>query len=344
MDKNILAIPYNFGRSAVFTLESLSLPILDYLINGQRRPLAKDFQKFFKKAQTEANKLIWQDSQNIIKGIYPISVLKPESPIKHLLRIPNILWDAYKISKRRNKKISKEFSAEAREHLDELPEYFKRNFHFQTDGYLSQESAELYEHQVEMLFAGTADAMRRLIIPQVKKHLGKNIDGRGLRILEVACGTGRLTQFMAQSFPKAQILATDISPVYLKHAKNQLKNFGRVDFMRADGTETRLQDEQFDLVYSCFLFHELPMKERVAAIQEAKRVLKPGGYFGFVDSIQQSEAEELSMALEMFPVDFHEPFYKDYSQNPMEILIENNGLEIVEKSVGFFSKAILARK
>ena len=43
------------------------------------------------------------------------------------------------------------------------PEYFLQHFHWQTDGYLSRKSAELYDYQVEALFAGTTDAMRRVL-------------------------------------------------------------------------------------------------------------------------------------------------------------------------------------
>ncbi len=47
-------------------------------------------------------------------------------------------------------------------YLAGLPEYYGRNFHYQTEGYLSEESAELYEHQTEILFMGTLGLMRRL--------------------------------------------------------------------------------------------------------------------------------------------------------------------------------------
>ena len=41
------------------------------------------------------------------------------------------------------------------------PRYFLQNFHYQSGGYLTDESAALYDHQVEVLFVGGADAMRR---------------------------------------------------------------------------------------------------------------------------------------------------------------------------------------
>ena len=41
------------------------------------------------------------------------------------------------------------------------PEYYLRNFHYQTDGWLSSDSAKVYEFQTETLFLGAQDAMQR---------------------------------------------------------------------------------------------------------------------------------------------------------------------------------------
>ena len=47
---------------------------------------------------------------------------------------------------------------------NKYPDYYLQNFHYQSDGWLSQKSAELYDYQVESLFLGSADAMRRQIL------------------------------------------------------------------------------------------------------------------------------------------------------------------------------------
>lgn len=50
---------------------------------------------------------------------------------------------------------------------EDYPKYFNRNFHFQVDGYTSENSAEIYDHQVEILFAGMAAPMRRLLLNEL---------------------------------------------------------------------------------------------------------------------------------------------------------------------------------
>jgi ubiquinone/menaquinone biosynthesis C-methylase UbiE len=289
----------------------------------------------------ELNELLKQDAQNIAEGIYPFTVLMPEKPLSHFGRIPWILWDGLKIYNRRVKKIHTNFSNRAKQYLEEVPEYLRRNYHFQTDGYLSEQSAELYDHQVELLFTGAADAMRRILLRPLKERLGA---AQNLRFLEVACGTGRATRFVKLAFPKAKVIATDVSTPYITVARRRAADLPRVDFLQADACQLPFKDESFDVVYSVFLFHELPAEVRDKVVAEGMRVLKPGGLFALVDSVQLKDFEDAKTALEQFPVDFHEPFFKHYINHPMEEVLEKNGFQFVKTGKGFLSKVVIGQK
>lgn len=336
-----ITLGYSLARSAGFAAQQLSLPLFEFITTGRRKPHQFEPQRM-RAAYTELFNLLKKDSENIARGLYPVEVLKPEKVAQHFLRYPRIIYDGYAISKRRSDKDARDFSEEAENFLKDLPEYYQRNFHFQTGGYLTRESAELYEHQVEILFSGSADAMRRLIIPLAKAALPG--DGAGMHFLEVGAGTGRLTRFMKLAYPKAKITVLDLSYPYLKKAQDNLHEFDRLDFVQGAAEDLPFQDGKFDLVYSCFLFHELPHEIRRQAIREGFRVLKPGGCYGLVDSLQKEDTRDFEWALEQFPVDFHEPFYKNYTQNPMEGLLNAAGFTDLRKDQGFFAKALLARK
>ncbi|QDK45936.1 class I SAM-dependent methyltransferase [Bdellovibrio sp. ZAP7] len=340
--KSKLRLGYSLARSVHFTAQQFTLPLLERLVGQSVKDRPSVEIKNIKKSYTELYKLLKKDSDNIDKGLYPLEVLYPENLAKHALRYPKILVDGFHISRRRHERDAKEFNQEAREYLADLPEYYQRNFHYQSGGYLTEKSAELYEHQVEILFAGAADAMRRLIIP-LAKDVFLN-EGAGLRFLEVGAGTGRLTRFMKLAFPKAHITVLDLSEPYLKQARKNLVNFRGLDFVQGAAEELPFKEGHFDFVYSCFLFHELPAEVRDAAVLEGMRVLKPGGYYGLVDSVQKDEAKDLNWALEQFPKDFHEPFYKNYSLHPIENLLKDVGFLDLRKDTGFFSKAVLAQK
>ena len=289
--------------------------------------------------------LLERDAAMIGQGDAPLSVLTPQDPFGHGMRLLRILADGTAVGKRRRTHSARDFTKDARRWLDELPAYYRRNFHYQTDGYLSAHSAELYEHQVELLFRGGADPMRRLIIPPLHAHLrktGADEDGAGLHFLELGSGTGSATRSVARCFPKAKITCVDLSPPYTRHARHELDGFPRVDCVQGDAAELNFADQRFDAVYSVFLFHELPLPVREAVITESMRVLRPGGFFGLVDSLQKGDDAELDWALDFFPREFHEPYYANYAANPMDALLRQAEFVGIESGTGYLAKWVAA--
>lgn len=329
-------------RSLGYSLESAALRLIAKAIPS-KAPFVEELSiETIQIVEQELNSLLKKDSAAIRQGLYPISVLSPENPQTHLRRIPRLLWDAVGVARRRSRGRTTEFSKSAQEYADDSPRYFRRNFHFQTDGYLSEKSAELYEHQVELLFLGGADAMRRLILPPLKGHFGavpgQTLDGRGLKFLELAAGTGRATGFVSAAFPRAQVIASDLSAPYLNVAKKRMASHPRVSVIQADATKLPFKDGEFDAVYSVFLFHELPLEQRKEVLAECLRVVKPGGFIGWVDSLQKGDRPPLDHLLEKFPQLYHEPFYRNYIETPMEELWASIAESRLERETGFFSK------
>ena len=104
----------------------------------------------------EMMKLLNEERKLINSKFYKI----PKTELRDLINTAKGSFDFFldlpKIDKRRT---SGKFS-DVKTNKD-LPKYFLRNFHYQTDGYLSEKSARLYEFQVETLFSGCAATMRR---------------------------------------------------------------------------------------------------------------------------------------------------------------------------------------
>ncbi|MES3038532.1 MAG: class I SAM-dependent methyltransferase, partial [Bdellovibrionota bacterium] len=334
---------YQLARSLTFTFEQRSLPLIERLVTGQFKDLTPEEKKHLPLLLKELFLLLKHDSQMCSEGYFPLSVYQTENPQEHLFRLGKILWDGVGISRRRTEKKAKVFKNKEKLELSKYPEYYQRNFHYQTNGYLSEQSAELYEHQVEILFSGGADAMRRLLIPLIKEQPVRH--AKQLRFLEIGAGTGRLTRSMRLAFPEAHITCSELSPAYLKKARQRLGTFPKIDFIQANAEDLPFKDDSFDLVYSCFLFHELPLTARKHVIKEGKRVLKPGGLFGLVDSLQKNDRAEFNWALRRFPTDFHEPFFKNYSITPMEKLVKDTSqFELVGSEKRLLAKALLFRK
>lgn len=334
---------YSVLRSVNFFAQSSLLPLIEYAATKKTSRAPAQIKEQLAISLIKLNQLFKMDAQNIVDGAYPARVLFEESPLSHYSRIPLLLKDAFRAAKQRDQKKAHVFKKTESDYLETMPDYFLRNFHFQNDGYLSDESAALYDHQVEVLFAGTANAMRRMIIPSLKRHF-QTTTGEGLHFLEIGSGTGSLTKFIAMALPKARITCVDLSPHYLARAKVKLKNFKRIDFLQGRGEDLKFKDNTFDAVFSCYLFHELPEAIRTKVLEEKLRVLKPSGYVAILDSIQKDDDENLNWALHDFPIQFHEPFYKNYVERKIEDQLADLAVTGVTTEIGFFTKLVSANK
>ncbi len=97
------------------------------------------------------------------------------------------------------------------------------------------------------------------------------------RILDVGCGIGGSSLYLAEKF-KAAVTGITLSPVQASRASQRATAAGlgdRVDFLVADALQMPFADESFDWVWSLESGEHLPNK--IQFLQECYRVLKPGG-------------------------------------------------------------------
>jgi SAM-dependent methyltransferase len=96
----------------------------------------------------------------------------------------------------------------------------------------------------------------------------------GMRVLELACGTGRLTRRLRERLPaSASLTATDLNEAMIAHARTLVTL--AVEWLPADATSLPFADASFDAVVCQFGLMFFP--DRPAAAREARRVLAPGG-------------------------------------------------------------------
>jgi ubiquinone/menaquinone biosynthesis C-methylase UbiE len=331
------AVAWSAARSSLFALEAIPLEGLTRWFAAPRSSAPPASTR--SAAMKALRALLERDAENIARGVYPLAVLAPESPVSHATRYLRLLADGVSAARRARQRRHRAFDTDAANWLEELPAYYRRNFHFQTNGYLSTSSADLYDHQVQILFRGAADAMRRMILPPLRETLGSEA-GRGLRLLELGAGSGSATRFAAMAFPDAKITCLDLSYPYLKRAQERLRWASRVDFIQGDAAALRFDAASFDAVFSVFLLHELPSPVRQQVVAEALRVVRPGGFVGFVDSLQLRDAGDLRWPLEEFPKRFHEPYYRDYLKSPIEDLLAGSGMQHIGTETGFLAKRV----
>jgi ubiquinone/menaquinone biosynthesis C-methylase UbiE len=286
--------------------------------------------------------LLEQDWRNIEEGRYrlPEGVMAPR-PLEALRKAGLYFADLRRVDLRRRAEASNEVFQAAPP--GRYPRYYLQNFHYQTDGYLSRRSAELYDHQVEVLFGGGADAMRRQALVPLARFLGER-GVRGAALLDLACGTGRFLREVKSNYPRLAVTALDLSPYYLELAREALAPWSGTAFIEASAEEVPAAAASFDVVTSIYLFHELPAKARHRVIAEMARLLRPGGAAILVDSIQLGDVPDYDPLVEYFPQAFHEPYYAQYAREDLGALFAAAGLPLEESRVAYFSKVMLFRK
>jgi len=285
----------------------------------------------------ELRALMRRDWANIEAGLYRMPHDLLPDPVRLLREARLFFEDLPRVARRRREGVKAARMQPAPEQAGGLPRYYLQNFHYQTDGYLSDRSARLYDHQVEVLFGGGADAMRRQALVPVAEHLrGRRV--RGLRLLDVAAGTGRFLTFVKDNWPGLEVTALDLSAPYLAEARRRLSPWRHAHCVQAAAEAIPAPDGAFDLVTCVYLLHELPPKVRAQAAAEMARVLKPGGLLVVVDSLVLGDKPALDPLLELFPAAFHEPYYAGYIRQDFRPLFEAAGLNAAPVSLAFLSR------
>lgn len=304
------------------------------------RPAAPEGDK--KRIRQAFFDLFAADRANIDAGLYPaprdLSAGKIARAFEDSLRF---FRDVPRVDERRVERRGVEVRSNA--DRSRYPAYYLQNFHYQTGGWLTEESAELYDTQVEVLFAGAADAMRRIALGSLARGL-KGRDQRSVKYLDLACGTGRfLTQVLA-AFPRLPATGLDLSPAYADAARARVGQWKQAEIVVGQAEALPFADASLDALTCVYLFHELPPRVRRDVAREIARVLKPGGVFVFADSLQTGDAPDLDQMIEYFPVGFHEPFYGSYQQEDFAGLFGDAGFTVEETEIAFLTKVMRFRR
>lgn len=119
--------------------------------------------------------------------------------------------------------------------------------------------------------AGTAS-------PEIIKLVWDGVIAPGARVLDVGCGIGSESVFMAAR--GMRVTAIDISPSAIETGKKLAAAYSvEVDFRCADALALPCADSEFDVYCDQGCFHHMADDERPRYVSELSRVLKPGGMF-----------------------------------------------------------------
>jgi SAM-dependent methyltransferase len=142
-------------------------------------------------------------------------------------------------------------------------------------------------------------------------------------VLEIACGTGRVTRRLRERLdPKLRLVASDISKAMLDHARGKLLDLKPIEWREADACKLPFADGAFGAVACAFGLMFVP--DRAAAFREARRVLKEGGLllFNVWDAIEENRhaAVATQVVESFFPGDAEMRFPVPYEMRSFDLL------------------------
>jgi len=306
-----------------------------------RRPHARVNVPDRRRLYADMAVLFQRDLANVEAGIYPLPADHDGALPVLLSRSRLFFEDLPDVHRRRERRDIRQVLTE--DTRGKRPNYYLQNFHFQSGGWLTPESAQRYDTQVEVLFNGSANATRRqALVPLHEIFAGR--DQRRLKLLDVGCGTGRFLDSFKQAWPRLPVLGVDLSEAYVAEAKRHLKRWCWIHVVTANGEALPVRNESQDAVTNIFMLHELPPKVRRMVFREFARVLKRGGRLVVVDSLQLGDEPDYDGMLELFPRSYHEPYYSSYLKEDFREIAAGCGLAHLRDVNAFVSKVMVFAK
>lgn len=122
--------------------------------------------------------------------------------------------------------------------------------------------------------------LRRLMQPPDRIIARSGIKS-GMRVMELGCGSGAYTTFVARAVgTDGKVYGVDIQQDMLRQLRRKLakaenRNITNIEMVQASAYNLPFAGSSLDLVYMVTVLHEIP--DRVLAMKEIRRVLRPGG-------------------------------------------------------------------
>ncbi|MBD0343449.1 MAG: class I SAM-dependent methyltransferase [Coleofasciculus sp. Co-bin14] len=210
------------------------------------------------------------------------------------------------------------------------PDYYLCSFHAYETGNLSWDAAlevEVAAYAVHAkIWPGTGsqgDAKLRQTYHDIVKE---QLPIQPRDILDLGCSVGMSTFALQALYPSANLTGVDLSPYFLSVAQyNSRQRNMQITWKHAAAEATGLPDASFDLVSTCLMFHELPQEASRHIFQEARRLLRPGGYLTIMDMNPKSEVFAAMPPYILTLLKSTEPYLDDYFTLNIEQTLVDTG-------------------
>jgi ubiquinone/menaquinone biosynthesis C-methylase UbiE len=216
-----------------------------------------------------------------------------------------------------------------RRYLDGIPEYLARHYWW---AYLSPRGVWFFDHHfiINLILFGQYGAILNEVLRRYEQAPSP-------RTLQLTCAYGALTPSLATSSATGELHLMDAAPIQLRAARRKVPaNAKPVHYARIDAEALAYASNSFDTVIIFFLLHELPADARQRALNEALRVLKPGGRLLLAEYGVNKGKHLLHRAPARWIIEHLEPFLHSFWHADLHALlmeaIRNNGKALASRN------------
>lgn len=172
---------------------------------------------------------------------------------------------------------------------------------------------------------------RRPLHPEMAGALDGLLElGGSEKVLEVGTGTGRVAVRVLPRVPTGTFIGLDPSPTLLERARQKLDDTANARLMRGVAESLPVRDRAVDVVLFANVLHHLG--DPVAAVREARRVVKDGGRLVVLDPVLREPGDELDRTLHRFVQDVfrrtHGPQFRFWTIAELCAVIEREGFAV----------------
>lgn len=152
-------------------------------------------------------------------------------------------------------------------------------------------------------------------------------DFKPKKILDLGCTLGNNTLPYADVFPEAEVHAVDVAAPCLRYGHARAETLGvPVHFHQMNAEAMAFEDESFDLIVSCILFHETAPSAVRKIVKECHRLLKPGGLMLHLETPRSFELEPYeAYCLNWDAYNNDEPFQEAWTATDMRKVCKDAG-------------------
>ncbi len=212
------------------------------------------------------------------------------------------------------------------------PDYYLTSFHAYEEGNMGWQPAMEVEVAARAVHAriwpeagAAGDSRLRQSYHQV---LTAQLPTPPATIVDLGCGVGMSTLALQETYPEADLTGVDLSPYFLAIAHHQNPQRSRpLTWVHAAAEATGLPAASYDLVSACLVFHELPAQAAIAILQEARRLLRPGGHVAIMDMNPRSDVFASLPPYVFTLLKSTEPYLDEYFNLDLEAAIAAAGFQ-----------------